>query len=201
MKNKRLPLYVADLQDTIDGLQGISIVKNPASGYKWKVLERHDTYIKVFAVVLPANTPIYRRDREIGEYNVLFTPDLIKDLMEDAARKRIRYDVEHNGRAVDGVFPAESFQIDYTNRKLYDGYPGLTDGSWCAIFLLDKSLPSKWAKWDRWNDPNENGNMVNDKDASVFRSEDFFGISISGIFTYHEVSLSDAIELYNSIRF
>ena len=43
--------------------------------------------------------------------------------------------------------------------------------------------------------------MVNDKDASVFRSEDFFGISISGIFTYHEVSLSDAIELYNSIRF
>ena len=112
MKNKRLPLYVADLQDTIDGLQGISIVKNPASGYKWKVLERHDTYIKVFAVVLPANTPIYRRDREIGEYTVLFTPDLIKDLMEDAARKRIRYDVEHNGRAVDGVFPAESFQID-----------------------------------------------------------------------------------------
>lgn len=192
--SKRLPLYVADLQDTIDGLQAISIVKNPASGYKWKVLERHDTYIKVFAVVLPANTPIYRKDREIGEYNVLFTPDMIKDLMEDAARKRIRYDVEHNGKAVDGVYPSESFQIDYSNRKLYDSYPGLTDGSWCAIFLLDKELTEKWRKWDI-------PNMVNGKDASGFRSEDFFGISISGIFTYHEVTLSDAIEMYNSLRF
>ena len=50
-------------------------------------------------------------------------------------------------------------------------------------------------------DLEEKENMVNGTNPARSTSHDFFGISISGVFTYSEVSLSDAIDIYNKIRY
>ena len=42
--------------------------------------------------------------------------------------------------------------------------------------------------------------MVNCVSRPRFSPFYFLGISISGIFSYHEVSLSEAIEFYNKVK-
>lgn len=193
---KRLPLYVADVEDGEDGLFGLSIVKRPASGLKWKILSEDEEGMTVFAPIIPANVPIFRI-HEGKQYNVIFLPDVIKDLMTRYAGERQRFDVEHNGISVDGVQVIQSFQIDYYSNTLYDNYFHLTDGSWVMVLKLPKYLQNRWER--RW-EMDDNGNMVIDKEASRFRSHDFFGISISAVLSYHEVGLDEAIQMYNDLR-
>ena len=200
--DKKLPLYIADLQEG-DGLQYLSIVKQPATRLQWKVLSSAHGRLKVFAPILPANTPIYRHDKENGSYNVLFTPGLIEDVVERYAGERIRFDVEHDYTPVEDVRIIESFIVNYKRKTLYNEYFGLTDGSWVMVLSLPELLIPKWSKWDMLSPFGEvsKENMVNAKNEAVFRSEDFSGISISGLFSYSELSLSEAVEMYNTLKF
>lgn len=199
--NKNLPLYVADLQEG-DGLQCLSIVKRPATYLQWKVIDRAHGRLKVFAPILPANTPIYRHDNDNGSYNVLFTPGLIEDVVEKYAGERVRFDVEHNGHAVEDVRVCESFIVNYSRKTLYNGYYGLTDGSWVMVLSLPELLIPKFSKWDMLSPIGSEvpQNMVFNNESGCFRSEDFSGISISGIFSYSELSLSEAVEMYNTLK-
>lgn len=203
MNKKKIPLYIADLQDG-DGLKYLSIVKRPATHLQWKVLGHADGRLKVFAPILPANTPIYRRDDANGEYYALFTPQVIADTVERYAGERIRFDVEHSEIPVDDVRIVESFIIDYRRKTLYNDYFGLTDGSWVMVLSLPDELIPKWGTWDELLTPKVNGdtpqNMINMKQENNIRSDDFSGISISGIFSYTELSLQEAVEMYNVLK-
>ena len=64
---------------------------------------------------------------------------------------------------------------------MYRGYQGLTDGTWCGVFRV-------------------NPNMVFRGFEGGVAPFDSWGFSVSGVFTYHEVKLSEAIEFYNKIR-
>lgn len=199
--NNKLPLYIADLQEG-DGLQYLSIVKRPATRLQWKVIDRAHGRTKVFAPILPANTPIYRHDNANGSYNVLFTPGLIEDVVERYAGERVRFDVEHNGHAVEDVRIVESFIVNYRRKTLYNDYYGLTDGSWVMVLSLPELLIPKFSKWDMLSPMGAEvpQNMVFNNESGCFRSEDFSGISISGIFSYSELSLSEAVEMYNTLK-
>jgi len=193
---KRLPLYVADVEGAEDGILSLSIVKQPASGLKWKVLSEDSEGMTVFAPILPANKPIFR-EHEGLQYNCIFLPDVIKDALERYAARRPRFDVEHNGLNVDGVRILQSFQIDYRTRTFFDDYFGLTDGTWVMVLWLPNVLRNKW---DSRYTIDEAGNMVFNDKASGFTPQNFSGISISGVFTYHEVGLQEAIQMYNDLR-
>lgn len=182
---RKLPLYIADLTEQEDKMLSLSIVKNPATGLKWKVLEQTKDFTKVFAPILTANKPIYRNNEAYGEHYVMFTPEVIADIMADCSKRKVPFDIEHNGTPTNAVCWLESFQIDYYNGKQFKGYYGLTDGTWCAVLNLE----------------NKPQNMVFSKNLTIGSLLDFSGISISGIFTYHPVSLSEAIEFYNKIKF
>ena len=199
--NNKLPLYIADLQEG-DGLQYLSIVKRPATRLQWKVIDRAHGRTKVFAPILPANTPIYRHDNANGSYNVLFTPGLIEDVVERYAGERVRFDVEHNGHAVEDVRIVESFIVNYRRKTLYNDYYGLTDGSWVMVLSLPELLIPEFSKWDMLSPIGSEvpQNMVFNNESGCFRSEDFSGISISGIFSYSELSLSEAVEMYNTLK-
>lgn len=181
--NRRLPLYIADLCEPSDRMLSLSIVKRPAMAMPWKVMESTTDRVKVFAPILIANKPIYRNNETYGEHYVMFTADVVRDVMADALRRRVPFDIEHNGTPINGVSWLESFQIDYSQGKLFKGYTGLTDGSWVGVLDFDVR------------------NMVFCESSGGGCPLDFSGISISGIFTYSEVSLSEAIEFYNKIRF
>lgn len=181
--NKRLPLYIADLCEPQDRMLNLSIVKRPAIGMPWKAIDGN----KVFAPILPANKPIYRNNEAYGEHYVMFTPDVISDVIADYAKRGITFDIEHNGIPLDGIRVLESWQIDYAKGKLYKDYPSLTDGTWVSV--LDVTGVGV------------RGNMVFGGREGGGCPPNIFGISISGIFTYHPVSLSEAIEFYNKLKF
>lgn len=220
---KRLKLYLADIEDKEDGLLRLSLVKRPATGCACKVLSVGDKYVRVFAPIIVANKPIYRKDGNLGEYNLLFLPDVIKDIQTRTAieNPRIKFDVEHDGHDVEGVVVVSSFIIDHTTDTLYSNYYGLPDGSWVMELLIERNLYTKLDQEDARNrlevnnlhkridvtksniksSVKEKENMVNGTNPARSTSHDFFGISISGVFTYSEVSLSDAIDIYNKIRY
>jgi len=176
MANKR-PLYIADIEKNgTDKVLGLSFVKNPATGYNFKVLERNEKGTLVFAPILVANTPIFRNNEKYGEHNVLFLPDVITDIMTDAMSHPIRFDVEHNEREIPEIEWISSFQIDYRNKTFFNNYP-LPDGSWVGML-----------------------NIVNLCLRAEIERKNINGISISGIFTYNELKLSEAIELYNKLK-
>lgn len=186
-----LKLYLADIEDKEDGLLRLSLVKHPATGCGWKVLSVGEKYMRVFAPIIVANKPIYRKDEHLGEYNLLFLPDVIKDIQTRTAieQPRMKFDLEHDGKEEEGIVVVSSFIIDYSTDTLYSNYFGLPDGSWVMELLIPKKVCMKL-----------DGNMVNWQNAPRSTSDDFFGISISGIFTYSEVSLQEAIEIYNRIK-
>lgn len=175
--DKKLPLYIADISEQADMMLALSFVPKPASGLKIKLLEADTQGVKVFAPVIPANVPIYRNNATYGEHNVLFLPDVITDLMMDANKRHIPFDTDHSGTPIQGVEWIESFQIDYKRGKLFKDYQGLTDGTWCAIL-----------------------NIVNPMLQSKICHLDFLGISISGVFSYHEIKLKEAIEIYRNLK-
>lgn len=195
---KRLPLYIADLCAPQDRMLNLSIVKRPAIGMRWQTIERTQERVKVFTPILTANKPIYRNNEAYGEHYVMFTPDVVADIMADFSKRGITFDIEHNGTPISGVNVLESWQIDYAKGKLYNAYQSLTDGTWVMVLSFDvnrlnfKDLDVK--------------NMVFQGVSGGGCPSDIFpnlnlGISISGIFTYHPVSLSEAIEFYNKIKY
>ena len=109
---KRLKLYLADIEDKEDGLLRLSLVKRPATGCACKVLSVGDKYVRVFAPIIVANKPIYRKDGNLGEYNLLFLPDVIKDIQTRTAieNPRIKFDVEHDGHVI--------FKLLWTSRRV-----------------------------------------------------------------------------------
>lgn len=192
--NKKLPLYIADITDKqSDRMLSLSLTAKPASGLMGMVVDETPESLVVFFPILPANKPIYRCNEAYGEHYVIFLPNVVSDIMNDANKRHIPFDYEHQGETLKGVEWIESFQIDYKRNKLFKDYPGLTDGTWCGVLKIYKDsehlLKVKLSK-----------NMVNcvyGREVSPFY---FSGISISGVFSYHEVSLSEAIEFYNKVK-
>lgn len=183
---KKLPLYIADIADKqSDRMLSLSLTTKPASGLMGMVVEETPEALVVFFPILPANKPIYRCNEAYGEHYVIFLPDVVRDIMNDANKRHIPFDYEHHGEPLEGVEWVESFQIDYKRKKLFADYPGLTDGTWCGILKILK---------DRYQ------NMVKCVSGRYPTPFYFSGISISGIFSYHEVSLSEAIEFYNKVK-
>ena len=56
---RNLKLYTADLVDTIDGVVGISIVKEPANRGFFSVVEDNGDSMLVATPIIVANVPIY----------------------------------------------------------------------------------------------------------------------------------------------
>ena len=176
--DKRLPLYIADINPTDnDGLLSLSLTKKPATGLFCRQIDNNT----IFAPIVAANKPIYRNNDIYGEHYLMFTPDVIRDIMLNNNQRHVGFDMEHTGTPIEGIEWLESFQIDYTRGKVYRGYQGLTVGTWCGVFRV-------------------NPNMVFRGFEGGVAPFDSWGFSVSGVFTYHEVKLSEAIEFYNKIR-
>ena len=188
---KRLKLYLADIEDEEGGLLRLSLVRKPATGCPCRVLSVGEKYVRVFAPIIVTNRPIYRKDDNMGEYNLLFLPDVVKDIQDKSAIKTpvFSFDSEHNQKEIKGVNVVKSWLIDYEHDTLYSYY-SLPDGSWVMELLIEKETLSELFP-----------DMVFCDCSDKTSPQDFFGISISAILTYKEVSLAEAIEIYNTIRY
>lgn len=177
---KKLDLYLADLVSDTDRLVCISFVRNPAIQRTLSIISDEEDKMIIVAPIIIANDLIFRNDKQMGNRNIIFLPETIKQIVEKATKERTiyKYDYEHNGKSVDDITLIESFIIDYAmGIKGYKGLHSLNDGSWVGKFLIT------------------NRNIMSD-----IRNNRINGVSISAYITEEKIELNDAIEIYNKLK-
>ena len=132
----------------------------------------------VSGVLMLANTPIYRRDEQNGEYNVIFTPDTIEKIVNKFFKQSNQASVNgmHNADfTIDGVYMFESFIIDKSRGiKAPEGFGDIPEGSWFGSFKVENQ--------DIWD--------------SYIKTGVFKGFSVEGMFNQ---SLTKADNAYSQM--
>ncbi len=91
----------------------------------------------VYGVVLRADFPIYRRDKELGEYYVLFKPDTIRAMAEKYLADGLQNETSTMHKTdVDGVQMVQYFIKDTARGVNPDGFDEIADGSLFAEFHI-----------------------------------------------------------------
>ena len=140
-----LPVYDVLLNDAEDGMIKISLVDDPAVMSDFVAFDRQrpvqmysvadpDKRL-VYGVVLRADFPIYRRDKELGEYYVLFKPDTIRAMAEKYLADGLQNETSTMHKTdVDGVQMVQYFIKDTARGMAPDGFADIADGSLFAEF-------------------------------------------------------------------
>lgn len=167
-----LPIYKIELNDTVMGLDAISLVLQPAVGVDFlafsdgKQLTFSDDEKRIITgVSLLADTPIYRRSSGDGGYYVVFSKDVIKALVEKyfKAGRVNNISIEH-ALPVDNVTMVESYCIDRSIGLCPDYFKDIPDGSWITSFKVH-----------------------NDKVWKAIKSGEVKGFSVQGVFDIKEL--------------
>lgn len=165
---KLFNIIVNDIDET--GMNFISLVEEPAvmvdflkfSKESPVKMQFNDLKHIITGVVCLADTPIYRYNQSIGEYYVQFTKDTIEKMMLKYSKMGLNnsVDLQHNGKAVDGVIMIESFLVNKERGICPNEFNDIPDGSWIASFKVEND--------EIWNEI-VNGDTLN-------------GFSLSGAF-------------------
>lgn len=129
-----------------DGLTKMSLVESPAvesdfmaftqqEPLKFSIDEEQHI---VFGCAIRADYPIYRNSEKYGEYYVIFTKDVIKQLYEKFMKDGLTSSVnlEHS-IDTNGVYMIQSF-IKETNKGINPvGFEHVEDGSWFTAYKIE----------------------------------------------------------------
>ena len=165
-----LPVYIAQIDNTEEGILDISLVDYPAvkrdfvlfSQDKMNFSIQNEEKRIISGVVMLADTPIYRKSPTAGEYYIVFTRDIIEMMVEKMSfeGKLNNITLNHNGQLVEGVTLVELFIKD-SSKGLNPSYlPDVTEGSLIASYKVENE--------DIWNQ---------------IKAGEFRGFSLSGIFS------------------
>lgn len=144
---KKLPVYNIVLGDR-DGISKMSLVEFPAVEKNFMAFEEQqplqfsineDEHI-VFGPSLRANFPIYRFNQTIGEFYVVFTEEVIKQLYEKfmIEQKFNNVNLDHS---IDtkGVYLIQSFLKDENNGINPKGFEECDNGSWFTAYKIENN--------------------------------------------------------------
>ena len=140
------------------GLQAISLVDFPAVERNFihfkdeaprQVLMSADEEKRIITgVALLADTPIYRRNDELGEYYIVFEADVIRRMVEKYSRDGLLnvITIQHEAEtyAVDKCVMVESYFTDKERGITPLEFADVPDGSWIVSFKVTD--PELWAK-------------------------------------------------------
>ena len=140
----RLPIFNIVLGDA-EGIQVMSLVDCPAVESNFLAFEEqhkinfsvNDEEHIVFGVALRADYPIYRCDRN-GEYYVVFTKEVIKQLYEKFLTENLMNNVNLNhDKETKGVYLIQSFIKDTEKGINPVGFEDVADGSWFCAYKVN----------------------------------------------------------------
>lgn len=172
-----LPTYKINIDpmDEETGCFTISMVEFPAVEIDFLKFDKEepiklhlnsDKHI-VTGVALRADYPIYRNNSRIGEHYVVFTKQIIQQIIEKYSKYGFNnlVNIEHDeNRYVDNVIMLESYIIDKERGLCPTEFSNIEDGSWIVSFKVnDVNL------WDK------------------IQSGEVKGFSIEGMFRYESV--------------
>jgi hypothetical protein len=174
---KQLPLYYLEINENDEtGVDFVAFVDKPAIEVNWQAFNKQEEPKEfkfktmdeerriVSGALMLADTPIYRRDDKKGEYNVVFTKDVIEKIVNKFFKQGNQSNVNamhDKNLTIEGVYMFESFLIDESRGiKAPVGFEDLPQGSWFGSFKVDND--------EAWNDYIKTG---------IFK-----GFSVEGIF-------------------
>lgn len=171
-------------EDDQTGMDTISLVSQPAVGVNFLKFEEQKEIKKlsfdadkhiITGVVALAGIPIYRYDKEIGDYYVVFTSEVIEKMMIKYSKMNLNnsVDLQHNGKKVDGVIMFESYIYNKERNIAPVEFGDIPDGSWIASFKVENE--------ELWNEI-KSGNELN-------------GFSLAGLFCFAEPENEEVDEL------
>lgn len=171
-------------EDDNTGMDTISLVSQPAVGVNFLKFEEQKEIKKlsfdadkhiITGVVALAGIPIYRYDKEIGDYYVVFTSEVIEKMMIKYSKMNLNnsVDLQHNGKKVDGVIMFESYIYNKERNIAPVEFGDIPDGSWIASFKVEND--------ELWNEI-KSGNELN-------------GFSLAGLFCFAEPENEEVDEL------
>jgi hypothetical protein len=135
---------------------------------------------ELFGPAMLADVPIYRRDNEFGEYQVVFEKETIYAIAQKFFQKGFaqNFNIMHDPKQkCEGVFVFQSYIVDSAQgRPAPTGFEDAKDGSWFLGVKVDN--PEVWKS---------------------IKDGDLKGFSVEGLFKYKKAKVSadaafDAIE-------
>lgn len=176
-----IPIYTAVIIDEECGIQRISLVDAPAveSNFITLAKQKKPVLFKVQdeekrllrGVVMRADYPIYRRNENMGEYFLIFSPITIRTMAEKylaESRQNLVNIMHQDNTDIEGVQMVQWFIKDTANGVDPSGFEDIEDGSLFAEFhILNEDI---------WNE---------------VKAGSFKGFSLEGIFSYLPVKDDD----------
>ena len=140
MEYKGLPIFKATIGDA-DGMVVCSFVDDAAVESNFLAfaedkkpmtfsVENEDKHI-VIGVVMRANFPIYRYNQDMGEFYIVYTPEVIREMVQKFFRNGYQnnVDLDHSFQLQDGVYIEQAFIKDSENGINPKGFEDIEDGS------------------------------------------------------------------------
>lgn len=174
-----------DLEENTTGLYALSLVEEPAvdiidGSQVFYAFDKQETIEYKFAdeekhivtgVIMLANTPIERYNKELGKHYITYPPETIQLMMEKAMKLSTvnNLNLQHNSEdKTNGLYLIESYIKDSTKGIVPERFSKIPDGSWIASY--------KVTDMDLWEE--------------IKLGKDIKGFSLEGNFGYQEVKLS-----------
>lgn len=158
-----LPLYriVIDMEDPVLGMSAVSLVEYPAIEVPFLCFDAEKELFKadderhiITGPAILADTPIYRRSQRLGEYQIIFEKDTIRQLVEKYSANGLLNSVnlQHNSNSfVECAIMVESMIIDKERGVCPNEFTNLPDGSWIVSYkITDDNL---------WNEIKTSGQL------------------------------------------
>lgn len=188
-----IPIYKAMINDSEDGITAISFVQEPAveCGFMqfnkkkpqaFNIVDNNNR--KVIAPIMRCDFPIYRYDKDFGEYYVVYT----KEVIECMARKLLadnltnQMNMEHSPfRLMNGVYLEELFIKNIDKGINPIGFEQIENYSLFGVYTIENN-----AVWQG------------------IQNGEFTGISLEGLFSFEidqeDKEVKEWEEVYNLLK-
>ena len=153
---KGRPVFVAGMETDACGILKVSLVDYPAVEKNFLAFEKQEK-VELYAVqdedkqivrgvLMRANYPIFRKDKELGEYFIIYKPETIREMAEQYLKEGRSSNVNlmhEDGSDVEGVDMVQLFIKDSAAGVSPSGFEEIEDGSLFAEFHVNN--PDVWA--------------------------------------------------------
>lgn len=153
---KGRPVFVAGMETDACGMLKVSLVDYPAVEKNFLAFEKQEK-VELYSVqdedkqivrgvLMRANYPIYRKDKELGEYFIIYKPEVIREMAEQYLKEGRSSNVNlmhEDGSDVEGVDMVQMFIKDSAAGVSPAGFEEIEDGSLFAEFHVNN--PDVWA--------------------------------------------------------
>ena len=147
---KGRPVFVAGMETDACGMLKVSLVDYPAVEKNFLAFDKQEKAVRyavqdedkqiVRGVLMRANYPIFRKDKELGEYFIIYKPETIREMAEQYLKDGRSSNVNlmhEDGTDVEGVDMVQLFIKDSAAGVSPSGFEEIEDGSLFAEFHVN----------------------------------------------------------------